>query len=74
MKKLMRWVREIYEGYDGFARYLFVTGVGALTIGIVLAIFLIIVFAASPIVLFSAIIVVLTFFVSYLFGSVILGD
>lgn len=74
MKELMRWIREIYEGYDGFARYLFATGVGALFIGIFLAIFLIFIVAISPIVLFSTIIVVFTFFVSYLFGLVILGD
>lgn len=74
MKKLMRWVREIYEGCDGFARYLFATGVGALVIGIVLAILLIIVFAINPIVFFSTIIIAFLIFLSYLFGSVILGD
>ena len=74
MEKLMRRVREIYEGYDGFARYLFVTGVGALAIGIVLAILLLLLFATKPLVLFSTIIVVFAFFVSYIFGSIILED
>lgn len=71
---LLDKIRYKIDGHTGFARFLYMTGLGAILIAFVCFILMILIFIINPLVTISIIAIAVIIFISYLVGVAFMGE
>lgn len=71
---LLDKIRYKIDGYSGFSRFLYMTGLGAILVALICFILMMLIFIVNPFVTLSILITVGLIFISYIAGVVFMGE